>query len=191
MTFRRHLFQKELPTVAVRAFEASAVKGFRRCLFSKQGECKMNRIAKIFAGGFLALVLLALGSYTLASAAENESAGAPQAAASAAAPTQSMGRGMMGWGMPGPHSQMHGAPAQVPCPCAQNPAQMGPGMMGHPVPPGMMGRQMGPGMMGGGMGVTQNMDPKTRGKMMQLRGKQMIEMGEMMEKRGKELEAGK
>ncbi len=146
----------------------------------------MSRFARLIGAAFLALGLLTIACYTLAPAAENSGTQAPQAAASAAAPAQTMGRGMMGWGTAGHHPKMHGAPGQVPCPCAQTPPQMGPGMMGgHPM--------MGPGMMGGGMGpeMAQHMDPKTRGKMMQLRGKYMVEMGELMEKRGKELEAGK
>lgn len=46
-----------------------------------------------------------------------------------------------------------------------------------------MGSGMGMGM--GGMGM---MDPKTRGGMMQMRGKMMVEMGNWMIKRGKEVE---
>jgi hypothetical protein len=147
----------------------------------------MIRIAKWIGAGLLAMTLLALGSFTLALAAENANAQAPQAAASAVAPAQTMGPGMMGSGMAGRHYQMHGAPGkpgQAQYPCPQYPGGMG---------PGMMSRGMGPGMMGGGMGMgmMRNMDPKTRGKMMQLQGKYMKEMGELMEKRGKEIEAGK
>lgn len=73
----------------------------------------------------------------------------------------------------------------------------GRGMMGHP---GMMhGRgMMSPGHpcmgemgMGGPMGMGMMSDPKTRGEMMQIRGRMLKQMGELMEKRGKEIEAGK
>src|ERR1039457_7169630 len=59
----------------------------------------------------------------------------------------------------------------------------------------------GKGVMGGGMGMGQGMmdgcpmmmdvDPKTRGEMMQIQGRMMKEMGELMERRGKEIEQGK
>lgn len=50
----------------------------------------------------------------------------------------------------------------------------------------------GGGMMGGCGGMAMmNTDPKTRGQMMQIKGRMMKEMGDLMIKRGKELEDGK
>lgn len=154
----------------------------------------MNRTIKLIGGLLLTVGLLAFGPDGLAPAAQNGNGAAPQAAASPAAPAQATGRGMMSGGMAARHYQMHGAAGPNPCPCAENRTWMGPGMMSHPrMEPGMMGRPMGPGMMAGGMGagMMRNLDPKTRGKIMQLRGRYMIEMGQLMEKRGKEIEAGK
>lgn len=145
----------------------------------------MNRTVKLISVALLTVALLAFGLDSFAPAAQNGGGTAPQAAASPAAPAQSIGSGMMGGGMAARHYQMHRAMGPNPCPCAENQTRMGPGMMSHPM--------MGPGMMEGGMGagMMRNMDPKTRGKMMELRGRYMIEMGQLMEKRGKELEAGK
>jgi len=55
---------------------------------------------------------------------------------------------------------------------------MGPGMMGGGMWPGMMGggMGMGPGMMAGCPGMMMDVDPKTRGQMMQIRGRMMKEM---------------
>jgi len=61
-------------------------------------------------------------------------------------------------------------------------------------PKGMTGGGMmtGPQMMGGCAGMAMmNTDPKTRGQMMQIKGRMMKEMGDLMVKRGKELEEGK
>jgi protein CpxP len=160
---------------------------FLAALVALKGEFEMSRIANLIGPVFLALCLLALGSSSLVMAAEGGGAQAPQAATSPAGPAQQMGPGMMGWGMAGRHAQMHGAPGkpgQPPYPCQQYPGAMGPGMMSGGMGPGMMSGGMEPGMM-------RDMDPKTRGQMMQLRGKYIKEMGELMEKRGKELEAGK
>ena len=84
--------------------------------------------------------------------------------ASSPAPSQEMGRGMMGsQGMMGGESGMMG----------------GPGMMGGAG--GMMGMPM----------MQMMSDPKTRGQMMEIQGRMMKEMGELMIKRGQELEQGK
>lgn len=78
---------------------------------------------------------------------------------------------------------------------SSQPAQ--PGMMsgkGMMEPKGMTGGGMmtGPQMMGGCAGMAMmNTDPKTRGQMMQIKGRMMKEMGDLMVKRGKELEEGK
>ena len=67
---------------------------------------------------------------------------------------------------------------------------MGPGMMGTmPMMHQMMGGHTdpcGPGMMGGGP-----MDPKTTGRMLQMRGEMCKAMGEIMIKYGKMMEEGK
>ena len=42
-----------------------------------------------------------------------------------------------------------------------------------------------------GCPMMMDVDPTTRGEMMQIQGRMMKEMGELMERRGKEIEQGK
>ena len=82
-----------------------------------------------------------------------------------------------------PMGGQHGQPGQPP---GQTP-MMGSGMM--PMMHQMMGGQMDPsgmGMMGG-----DQMDPKTMGRMLQMRGEMMKAMGEILLKYGKMMEEGK
>lgn len=106
----------------------------------------------------------------------------------------------------------NGAPAQQPAspqaPQSQQGASMNPGPAphGHPGPHPMgaehMQGPMGHGMMGQGMGMMCPMmnagagtmgsvDPKTMGRMLQLRGEMLRAMGEVLLKHGKAMEEGK
>jgi hypothetical protein len=67
------------------------------------------------------------------------------------------------------------------------PPMMGRGMMGMPMMCQMMGGQMDPlGMMG-----ADQMDPKTMGRMLQLRGDMLKAVGEVLLKHGKAMEEGR
>jgi hypothetical protein len=85
--------------------------------------------------------------------------------------------------MPG-HGMMGGAPTMEMCQQMMHGGGMAAGGM------------MGPGMMGGGMmggmmsGMDGQMDPKTRGRMLEMRGEIMKAVGDVLIKHGKAMAAG-
>jgi hypothetical protein len=151
----------------------------------------MNRTLLTIAGLIaLALMVMAYDAPTMAQNPGHQGSSAAPAAQSgeSAAPSNpgSMmgGSGMMGGG-PGMMRGQHMMAPCGPCPC------MGSGPMGYMRGPGSMGM----GMHGMGMGMMNGpemlSDPKTRGEMMEIRGRMLKEMGDLMERRGKEIAAGK
>lgn len=138
----------------------------------------MKRALVVIAGLMALALMVSLHSSpaTAQEAGQQGSVTAPAAQPATGDAGAAANPGMMGG--PGMMRGQRMTPPSGPCPC------MGGGGMGYMRGPGMMGHGMGMGMMGG---MDMFADPKTRGEMMEIRGRMLKEMGDLMERRGKEL----